>query len=97
MAIEFGCSSSINGSNEMLGCDSLSLSCVCLIEDGVLRFCHVACEEEASLDDLHRVFEVSPHVQGSPSDTFNLKCYNSLITCYINIIKHDFYCILRHK
>ena len=42
VAVGFGSSSSINGSDEMLGFESLSLSRVRLIEDGALRFCHVA-------------------------------------------------------
>ena len=48
VAIGFGSSSSINGSNRMLGCESLLLSSVRLIKDGALRFCHIAHEEEAS-------------------------------------------------
>ena len=50
VAIGFGSSSSINGSDETLGCESLSLSRVCLIEDGALKFFHVTREEEASLN-----------------------------------------------
>ena len=38
VAIGFGSSCSINGSDEMLGCELLPLSCVRSIEDGVLRF-----------------------------------------------------------
>ena len=34
VAIGFGSSSSMNGSNEMFGCESLSLSHVPLIKDG---------------------------------------------------------------
>ena len=45
MAVIFGSSSSINGSNETLGCESLPLSQVRSIEDGALRFFHVAREE----------------------------------------------------
>ena len=55
MAIRFGFSSSINGLDEMLGCESLSLSLVRSIEDGVLRFCHVAREEEAPCDCVHLI------------------------------------------
>ena len=47
MAVGFGSSSSINSSDEMLGCKSLPLSCVCLIADGALRFFHVVREEES--------------------------------------------------
>ena len=48
MIISFASSSSINNSNETLGCESSRLSLITLIEDRALRFCHVACEEEAS-------------------------------------------------
>ena len=47
MPIRFGSSSSISGSDEKLGCESLPLSCVYSIEDGALRFCPIAREEEA--------------------------------------------------
>ena len=50
MAVRFGSSSSINGSDEMLEYESLSLSRVCSIEDRALRFFHVAREEEGSRD-----------------------------------------------
>ena len=50
MAVGFGISSSINDTDEMLGCESLPLSHVCSIEDGALIFCHIAREEEASRD-----------------------------------------------
>ena len=53
MAIGFGVPSSINGSNVMLGCESLHLSDVHLIEDRALRFCHVAHEEELSCYAYH--------------------------------------------
>ena len=46
VVVGFVSSSSINGLDEMLGCESLSLSHVCLIEDVVLRFCRVAPDEE---------------------------------------------------
>ena len=44
MVIPFGSSSSINGSSEMLGWESLLLSYVHSIKDGALRFCHIARE-----------------------------------------------------
>ena len=47
MAIGFDSSSSINGSNEILGYKSLPLNHLRLIEDVVLRFCHAMREEEA--------------------------------------------------
>ena len=48
--VTFQCasSSSINGLDENLGCESLPLSRVRLIKDGALRFRHVMREEEAS-------------------------------------------------
>ena len=44
VAVRFGPSSSINDSDETLGCELLPLSRVHSIEDGELKFCHVACE-----------------------------------------------------
>ena len=55
MDIRFGSLSSINDSDETLGCESLSLSHVCSIKDGVIRFCHVA-REEASLNIRRLIF-----------------------------------------
>ena len=63
MAIRFGSSSSIGGSDEMLGCESLPLSHVHSIKDGALRFCHVAHEEEA-LRNLIRLI-VNRHLKFS--------------------------------
>ena len=48
MPVGFGSSSSINSSDEMLGCESLPLSRVCSIHDERLRFFHVTREEETS-------------------------------------------------
>ena len=53
--VRFGYSSSINGSDETLGCESLPLSRVCPIKGGALKFCHIACEEEASRDFVHLI------------------------------------------
>ena len=50
VTVGFGSSSSINSSNETLGCELLPLSRIRSIEDGALRFCHVAREEESSRD-----------------------------------------------
>ena len=55
MALGFGSSSSINGSDETLGCKSFPLSHVHSIEDGALIFCHVVCEEEASCDRVRTI------------------------------------------
>ena len=52
VVVGFGSSYSINDSNEMLGDKSLPLICIRSIEDGALRFFHVAREEEASLDRI---------------------------------------------
>ena len=51
----FVSSSSINNSDEILGCESSPLSLVCLIKDGAIRFCHVA-HEEVSLNACHLIF-----------------------------------------
>ena len=64
MAVGFGSSSSINGSYEMLGCESLPLIRVRSIEDEVLRFCHVVYEEEASRDLVRPIVKLrlTPHI-----------------------------------
>ena len=49
-------SSSINGSDERLGLESLPLICVCLIKDGVFIFRHVVGEEEASGNTCRLIF-----------------------------------------
>ena len=50
VVIGFGSSSSINVSDETLGCELLPLSSVHSIEDGALRFCNIAREEKVSRD-----------------------------------------------
>ena len=64
VAIGFGSSSSINGSDETNGFELLPLSHLRSIEDGVLTFCHVVCEEEArsSLSDCESMSEMLPCV-----------------------------------
>ena len=74
IAVGFGSSSSINGSNEMLGCESLSLSRVRSIKDGALIFRHVIREEKASRD------LVGPMVDGClrcRHSSTEVHCYNS--------------------
>ena len=44
----FGSSLSINGSDEILGYKSLTLSFFYFSKDGALGFCHVMSEEEAT-------------------------------------------------
>ena len=65
----------------MLICESLHLICVCSIEDGVLRFCHVGREEETSHNACHLIFIrtlwMHTRVNRSPSIAFNLNRYNS--------------------
>ena len=48
VAVRFGVPSPVNGSDEMLGSESLRLSHVFSIEDEVLRFHYVVHEEETS-------------------------------------------------
>ena len=80
MAVGFGSSSSINCSDETLGCKSLQLICIHSIEDGVLRFGHVVGEEEASGDRVNSIMNRCLRFQydsrSSPS-ALNLSCYNS--------------------
>ena len=59
MTFGFGSSSSINGSDETLGCKSLPLSRVYSIEDGMLRFYHVA---RSCLSNRESTLEMSPYV-----------------------------------
>ena len=59
MAIAFGSSSSINGSDETLGCKSLPLSCVCLIKDGTFIFCHIA---QSLPSNCELTLEMPPHI-----------------------------------
>ena len=73
MTIRFGSSSSINDSNETLECKSLLFSCIRSIKDGVLRFCHVAREEEESRDLGRSV--VNRHLTFSNCSS-NPGCYN---------------------
>ena len=47
MAVVLNSSYSINDLDEMLGCESLSLSHICSIGDEAPRFLHVVCEEES--------------------------------------------------
>ena len=55
VAIRFGSSSSISGSDEMLGYESLPLSRIRSIEDGASKLCHVACEKELLCDRVRSI------------------------------------------
>ena len=70
MTLGFSSSSSIKGSNEMLGFELLPLSRVRSIEDGALRFCHVARKEEAS------------HNHVSPIINRHLRCHHASMEVY---------------
>ena len=76
--VRFGASSSINGSDEMLGYESLRLSHVCSIEDVALKFCHGVPEEEASRDRVCRIvnrrLRLSLRIYQSSLGAFNLTC-----------------------
>ena len=52
LAIRFGSLSSINGSHETLGCESLPLSHIRSIEDGALKFFRVMREKVMSCDGV---------------------------------------------
>ena len=56
MAVGFGSSSSINSLDEILGYELLLLSHIRSIKDEVVRFRHVAREDEASLNVCHLIF-----------------------------------------
>ena len=75
MAVRFGSSSSIKGSNEMLGCESLPLSCAHSINDGALRCCHITREEEASRNVVCQI--VNRRLKFS-NGSWNHDPYNSL-------------------
>ena len=75
MTVGFGSSSSINGSDETLRYELLSLSHVCLIKHEELRFFHVVREEEASHDLVRRIMNRCLRFSYGSS---NPGCYNSL-------------------
>ena len=56
VAVRCVASSSIKNSYEIIVCESLSLSHVCLIEDRVLRFCNVVREEEMTRNACRLIF-----------------------------------------
>ena len=56
VAVGFGSSSSINGLDEMLGCEYLPLSRVCSIKDRTLEFCCIVYKEKALLNVRHLIF-----------------------------------------
>ena len=55
MAVGFGSSSPISGSAETFECESLPLSRIRVIEDGVSRFQHVVREEESARDRVRPI------------------------------------------
>ena len=102
MTIGFGSSSSINGSDKMLGWESLSLIHVRSIKDGALRFFHVVREEEASHDlvfsDCELTLVMLPRVHRSPSYVFNLNCrYSSDEWLRLNRFKMNHHSIRVHR
>ena len=74
MAVRFGSSFSINGSDEMLGYKSLPLSRVGSIKDEALKFCQVAREEDALRDLVHLI--VNRHLRFLDGSS-NPRHYNS--------------------
>ena len=81
MVVGSGSSSSINSSDEMLACESLPLIRVCSIEDGVLRFCDIACEEESSRNCIRLIRNRRLRCRHASIEVyrayFNLSRYNS--------------------
>ena len=81
ITIGFRSSSLINGSDETLGCKSLSLSRVPLIEDGALRFLSPRSWRRSVVrsrpSDRELTPKMSPLVYRSLSSVFNHNCYNS--------------------
>ena len=75
VAVGFGSSCSINGSDETLGCESLWLSRVRSIKDRALRFDHIGHEEEALRDLVPSI--VNQHIRFLDGSS-NLGHYNSL-------------------
>ena len=56
VTVQFPSSSSINSLDETLKCESSPFSPICMIKDGMLKFHHVAHEEEASRNACHLIF-----------------------------------------
>ena len=75
VTVGFRSSSSINGLDETLICESLPLNRVHSIKNGALKFCHVVREEEASHDLIHPIVNQCLIFSNGSS---NRHCYNSL-------------------
>ena len=61
MAVGFNSSSSMNGSNETIGCKSLLLSRIRSIGEEAPTFFHVVCKEEPLRDPFRLI--VNPHLR----------------------------------
>ena len=84
MAIGLGSSSSINVSDEMLGCESLTLSHVRLIKDGALRFCHVARENEASRNRICLIINRCLRCHHTSNEVHWARLISTVITLQMN-------------
>ena len=84
VAVGFDSSSSINSSNEMLGCKLLPLSRVCLIGDEAPRFCHVACEEESSRDRVYSIGNRHPRYRHASIKVHGVHLILVVISLQIN-------------
>ena len=84
MVIVFGSSSSINGSDETIGCELLPLSCVHSIKDGALTFCHVAREAEAWRDRDYSIVNRRLKYRHSSIEVHRAHLISAIITLQIN-------------
>ena len=84
VTIRCASSSSINGSDEILRCQLSPLSCVRSIEDGALRFRHVAREEEVSHNACRLIFIECSRYSHMSAGVHQAHLISSVITPQIN-------------
>ena len=84
MVVGFGSSSSINGSDETLGCESLSLGRIHSIEDEALKFFHAVGEEELSRDRVRSIGNRRPRCRHTSFEVHWAYLISAIITLQIN-------------
>ena len=84
VVVGFDSSSSINSSDETLGCESLPLSCICSIGDEVPRFHYVACDEESSHNHVRLIGNQCPTYCYASIEVHQAHLISVIITLQIN-------------
>ena len=84
VTVGFDSSSSINVSDETLGCESLSLSCIYLIQDEMLILHHVVCEEESLHDHVCSIRNRRPRYFHASIEVHEAYLISFIITLQIN-------------